>query len=43
MVRVARQKFGTKRVTLLGSMRAQERLAEMAAELGLEIANERQR
>jgi len=43
MVRVARQKFGTKRVTLLGSVRAQERLAEMAAELGLEIANERQR
>ena len=42
LVRVAKQRFGTKRVTLLGSRRAQERLAELAAEQGLEIAEERQ-
>ncbi|MGB5265513.1 MAG: TraI/MobA(P) family conjugative relaxase [Polyangiales bacterium] len=43
LVRVAKQRFGTKEVTLLGSRRAQERLAELAAEQGLEIAEERQR
>jgi hypothetical protein len=43
LVRVAKERFGTKRVTLLGSRRAQERLAELATEHGLEIAEERQR
>jgi hypothetical protein len=43
LVSVAKQRFGTKEVTLLGSRRAQERLAELAAERGLEIAEERQR
>jgi len=43
LVSVAKQRFGTKHVTLLGSRRAQERLAELAAEQGLEIAEERQR
>ena len=43
LVSVAKQRFGTKEVTLLGSTRAQERLAELAADQGLEIAEERQR
>jgi hypothetical protein len=43
LVRVAKERFGTKHVTLLGSRRAQKRLAELAAEHGLEIAEERQR
>jgi hypothetical protein len=43
LLKVARQRFGTKQVTLLGSRRAQERLAELAGEQGLEIAEERQR
>jgi hypothetical protein len=43
LVTVAKQRFGTKHVTLLGSRRAQERLAELAAEQGLEIAEEHQR
>ena len=43
LVSVAKQRFGTKEVTLLGSRRAQERLAELAAEQGLDIAEERQR
>jgi hypothetical protein len=43
LVTVAKQRFGTKEVTLLGPRRAQERLAELAGELGLEIAEERQR
>ena len=43
LVTVAKQRFGTKHVTLLGSRRAQERLAELAAEQGMEIAEERQR
>ena len=43
LVSVAKQRFGTKEVTLLGSRRAQRRLAELAAEQGLEIAEERQR
>jgi hypothetical protein len=43
LVRVAKERFGTKHVTLLGSRRAQERLAKLAAEHGLEIAEERQR
>ena len=40
---VAKQRFGTKQVRLLGSTRAQERLAELAAEQGLDVAEERQR
>ena len=43
LVTVAKQRFGTKRVTLLGTRSAQERLVELAAEQGLEIAEERQR
>ena len=43
LVKVAKQRFGSKRVTLLASRRGQERLAELAAEQGLEIAEERQR
>ena len=43
LVKVAKQRFGTKCVTLLGSRRVQERLTKMAAEQGLEIAQERQR
>jgi hypothetical protein len=43
LVSVAKQRFGTKHVTLLGSRRAQERLGELAAEQGMEIAEERQR
>ena len=43
LAKVAKQRFGSKRVMLLGSRRAQERLAELAAEQGLEIAEERQR
>ena len=40
---VSSSRSGTKHVTLLGSKRAQERLAGLAAEQGLEIAEERQR
>ena len=43
LVTVAKERFGTKHVTLLGTRRAQKRLAEIAAEHGLEIAEERQR
>jgi len=43
LAKVAKQRFGSKRVTLLGSRRALERLVELAAEQGLEIAEERQR
>jgi len=43
LVNVAKQRFGRKRVTLLGRPVVQRRLAEMAAERGLEVANERQR
>jgi hypothetical protein len=43
LVKVAKQRFGTKCVTLLGSRRVQERLTKMAAEQGLEIAQERER
>ena len=43
LVRVAKERFGTKMVTLLGSRRAQERLKKLVAEQGLEIAEERQR
>jgi hypothetical protein len=43
LVTVAKQRFGTERVRLLGTRRAQKRLAELAAERGFEIAEERQR
>ena len=43
LVSVAKQRFGTKRVTLLGSRRAKERLTTMAADRGLDIAQERER
>jgi hypothetical protein len=43
LVRVAKERFGTKHVTLLGTRRAQKRLAELATEHGLEIAEERER
>lgn len=43
LVKVAKERFGTTRVRLLGSKRARERLAELVAEQGLEIAEERQR
>jgi len=43
LVKVAKQRFGMKQVTLLGSRRTQQRLAELAVEQGLEIAEERQR
>jgi hypothetical protein len=42
-VRVAKERFGGQRVRLLGSVDTQDRLAEMAVERGLEIAEERQR
>jgi hypothetical protein len=43
LVRVAKERFGTRRVTLLGSRNIQERLSHVAAERGLEIAQERHR
>jgi len=43
LAKVAKQRFGSKRVTLLGWRRAQKRLAELAAEQGSEIAEDRQR
>ena len=43
LVTVAQQRFGTKRVTLLGSRRAPKRLAQLAEERGLEITGERER
>ncbi len=43
LVRVAKQRFGSERVTLLGRKDVQRRLTEMAAERGLETAQERQR
>ena len=43
LVRVAKQRFGTTRVTLLGPRKVRERLTKMVAEQGLEIAQERQR
>ncbi len=43
LVRVAKQRFGSKGITLLGRKDVQRRLAEIAAERGLDIADERQR
>jgi hypothetical protein len=43
LVKVAKQRFGSKHVILLGTRGTQKRLAELAAERGMEIAEERQR
>ena len=43
LVRVAKQRFGTKSITLLGPRKVRERLTKMAAEKGLQIAQERER
>ncbi|MDH3202922.1 MAG: relaxase/mobilization nuclease domain-containing protein [Myxococcales bacterium] len=43
LAKVAKQRFGSERVALLGRKDVQRRLAEIAAERGLEIAEERQR
>ncbi len=43
LVRVAKQRFGTKSVTLLGPRKVQERLTKMVVEQGLKIAQERER
>jgi hypothetical protein len=43
LVRIAEERFGTRRVSLLGSVDARERLSEMAVERGLDLAEERQR
>jgi len=43
LVTVAQQRFGTQRVTLVGTRGAQKRLARLAEERGLEISQERQR
>jgi len=43
LVRVAKQRFGTRCVTPLGPKRVRERLTKMVAEQGLEIAPERER
>jgi hypothetical protein len=43
LARVAKQRFGTKCITLLGPRDVRERLTKMVAEQGLEIAQERQR
>ena len=43
LVRVAKQRFGTKSITLLGPRKVRERLTKIVAEQGLEIAQERER
>jgi len=43
LVRVAKQRFGTKSITLLGPRKVRERLTKMVAEQGLEIAHEHER
>jgi hypothetical protein len=43
LVKVARERFGTKSITLFGPRKVRERLTKMVAEHGLEIAQERQR
>jgi hypothetical protein len=43
LVRVAKQRFGTKSITLLGPRKVRERLMKIVAEHGLEIAPERYR
>ena len=43
LVTLAKQRFGTRGITLLGPRKVRERLAKMVAEQGLEIAQERER
>jgi len=43
LVRVAEHRFRGRHITLLGPRDVQERMAEMAADRGLEIGRERQR
>jgi hypothetical protein len=43
LVKVARQRFGMKSIALAGPRKVQERLMKIVAELGLEIAHERER
>lgn len=43
LVKVAKQRFGSERVTLLGRRDVQRRLTKLAAERGLETVHERQR
>jgi 23S rRNA G2445 N2-methylase RlmL len=43
LLSVAKQRFGSNRITLIGRKDVQRRLTEMAAEQGLEIVEERQR
>ncbi|MFZ1864555.1 MAG: TraI/MobA(P) family conjugative relaxase [Polyangiales bacterium] len=43
LVKVAKQRFGTKSITLLGPRKVRERLTKIVAEQGLEIAQERER
>jgi len=42
LVRVAKQRFGTRGIALVGPKKVRERLMKMVAEHGLEIAHERQ-
>jgi hypothetical protein len=43
LVSVAKQRFGSRRITLVGRKDVQQRLARMAADRGLEITQERER
>jgi hypothetical protein len=43
LARIAKQRFGTRSITLLGPRKVRERLAKMVAAQGLEIAQERER
>jgi hypothetical protein len=43
LVRVAKQRFGTKSITLLGPRKVRERLMKIVAEQGFEIGHERER
>jgi hypothetical protein len=43
LVNVAKQRFGSERVTLLGRKHVQRRLTEIAAERGLDLAEGRER
>ncbi len=43
LVEIAKQRFGSNGVTLLGPRKVRERLTKMVAEQGLEIAQERER
>ena len=43
LLKVAKQRFGSKDITLIGRKDVQRRLAEMAGKRGLDIAEERER